>query len=151
MRNSFSIAAILGAALGAVGCGASEGIPAGDAGAKDGAYRVFIDASVILVGGGQYACPGISAFSIDPAEVAIGQPAQLGIETIGPAPSTIEWTVSPASGGTLSDASAAQPTFQCRDAGRVTVAAGVTLVVPGAGNVCQGVRYTTYSGAVVCE
>jgi hypothetical protein len=147
--------ALTGAAAAlAAGCGGAEPTHESmDAGAPkhDASLNVFIDASVTLVKGGAYSCPGISSFSIDPASVIAGQAAQLGIETIGPTPSTIEWTASPDAGGAFSSATSLTPTFLCSQSGNVTVSVEVTLFVSGVGNVCEGAKYTSYSGNINCE
>jgi hypothetical protein len=132
------------------GCGSAAPVQELDAG-RPAETIAFIDASVTLVRGGAYSCPGISSFSINPASVIEGQAAQLGIETIGPTPSTIEWTESPDAGGSFSSTTSLTPTFLCAHSGTVAVSVQVALFVSGLGNVCEGVKYTTYSGNVNCE
>jgi hypothetical protein len=112
---------------------------------------IFVDASVRLVTREGYVCPGIASFSIDPAELSAGQTSQLGVTTVGPMPSGVEWTASPASGGTFSSATSLSPTFLCAGAGTVMITVTVELIVPDAGDVCEGVSYTTYSNAIHCE
>jgi hypothetical protein len=112
---------------------------------------IFVDASVVLVTREGYVCPGISSFSIDPAELSAGQTAQLGVTTIGPMPSSVQWTASPVLGGTFSSATSVSPTFVCAGPGTVMITVQVELVVPDAGDVCEGVSYTTYSNAIQCE
>jgi hypothetical protein len=112
---------------------------------------IFVDASVMLVSREGYVCPGIASFSIDPAELSAGQTSQLGVTTVGPMPSGVQWTASPASGGTFSSATSLSPTFACAGPGTVTVTVQVELVVPDAGDVCEGVSYTTFSDAIHCE
>jgi hypothetical protein len=112
---------------------------------------IFVDASIMLVSREGYVCPGISSFSIDPAELSAGQTSQFGVTTVGPTPSRVQWTVSPAAGGTFSSATSESPTFECTGAGTVTVTVQVELVVADAGNVCEGVSYTTYSNPIHCE
>jgi hypothetical protein len=149
MRTYLPMAIVLCSSA-SVACGGGASIPPAP-GHKSTEGAVAIDASVVLVEGEEYACPGISSFSINPASVLVGQPAQLGVKTVGPAPSGIEWTASPASGGTLSSTTSATPTFLCAQSGEVVMTVGVSLVVPGAGNVCEGAMYTSYSGTVDCE
>jgi hypothetical protein len=155
MGNRVRTTLVLAVAVGCVvdaGCGGAEPVQPSDAGNKhDASINVFIDASVSLVRGVAYACPGISSFSIDPASVIEGQGAQLGIETVGPTPSTIEWTESPDAGGSFSSTTSLTPMFFCAHSGNVTVNVQVTRFISGAGNVCEGVPYTSYSGNVNCE
>jgi hypothetical protein len=149
MRNYLPMAiALCSSASAACGGGASVP-PAPRPKSTEGA--VAIDASVVLIEGEEYACPGISSFSINPASVLVGQPAQLGVKTVGPAPSGIEWIADPVSGGTLSSSTSPTPTFLCAHSGEVAVTVGLSLVVPGAGNVCEGAMYTSYSGTIDCE
>jgi hypothetical protein len=129
----------------AAGCGSGPGTGSnGDAGVVD------VDGSVIAVTGSG-SCPGISSFSVDPAELAIGQPAQVAIETVGSTPTGIQWTASPASLGMFSSPTSASGTFVCKSAGNVTLSVQVMLDEPPKGNVCEGVAYTTYHATVVCE
>jgi hypothetical protein len=109
---------------------------------------VEVDAGVSLVVAPQTACPGISAFSISPAEINPSQTASLAVQTIGPAAS-ITWSVSPAGGGTFGNASAANTTFACSPGpSQVTVTA--TAGLPDSG-VCAGQVFTTMSAFVNCE
>jgi hypothetical protein len=118
---------------------------------------VAVDAGVVVVAQGAYQCPGISSFSISPAEIlASGQTAQLNVATVGPAPTSIQWTVSGGAGGGFSNPNAANPTFSCGGAGVVTVT--VQVLENGthpdgtdAGNVCNGVANTSFSGTINCE
>src|ERR1700677_323038 len=90
-----ALAACLASAL-ATGCGSSPGTGSGGDGGG-----VVLDGSVIVVAG-NVTCPGISSFSIEPAELAIGQPAQLAIQTVGSTPTGIQWSAEPATVGTFS-------------------------------------------------
>jgi hypothetical protein len=118
---------------------------------------VAVDAGVVLVAQGAYQCPGISSFSISPAEIlATGQTAQLNVATVGPAPTSIQWTASGGAGGGFSNPNAANPTFSCGGPGAVTVT--VQVLENGthpdgtdAGNVCNGVANTSFSGTINCE
>jgi hypothetical protein len=118
---------------------------------------VHVDAGVNVVAQGARTCPGISSFSISPAEIlATGQTAQLNVATIGPAPTSIQWTVSGGAGGGFSNPNAANPTFSCGGAGLVTIT--VQVLENGthpdgtdAGNVCNGVANTSFSGTINCE
>jgi hypothetical protein len=118
---------------------------------------VHVDAGVVVVGQPARQCPGISSFSISPAEIlATGQTAQLNVATVGPAPTSIQWTVSGGSGGNFSSPTAANPVFSCGGAGLVTVT--VQVLENGthpdgtdAGNVCNGVANTSFSGTINCE
>jgi len=163
MRMYYRIAAGLGTAL-VAGCGSSSETCPGDAapdvletGVPEAAPDVvltgaiFVDASVRLVSRDGYVCPGISSFSVNPGELAAGQTSQLGVTTIGPMPSVVQWTVTPSSGGSFSDATSLTPTFQCSGPGEVTIQVKVELVVPDAGNVCDGVSYTSYGDVIRCE
>ena len=108
---------------------------------------VSVDASVAIVHPPPVSCPGISSFSISPAEVQLGQPAYLGVATVGPTP-TIEWSVIPASAGRFSSAHAPNPVFQCGGPGVATVTVEVGVVGTAA---CKGVANTSLSGTINCE
>lgn len=97
--------------------------------------------------GSLVACPGISVFSVNPAELARGQTSQLTVATIGPL-AEVAWTVIPTNGGKFSDPKSFTPTFLCNGQGtmNVTVQAG-----PASGGSCVGVRYTSYSVPIRCE
>jgi hypothetical protein len=141
----------------AAGAGANEDNieDIGDAEAADGAWgeggagygSVDIDASIVLLAEAPVSCPGISSFSIAPAEVPMGQPASLAIEIVGPL-ATIQWTVEPATGGQFSNSVAAITTFQCAIPGPMTVIANVGLPDSGA---CSGGQFTSFSGLINCE
>ena len=110
--------------------------------------NLAIDAGVVVVNSAAYHCPGISAFSINPAEVLSPQTASLQISEVvtpggTPGNNTITWT---ASNGTFTDtnsttSSLAAPTFSC---GAFTGVANVTVTIAmygsnngvDAGNVC---------------
>jgi hypothetical protein len=144
-RVLVSVCATFGTGCG--GGGAGPGLPDS---AAEGAGAVAVDASVVLVQG-PFVCPAIDAFSIDPAAVVPDQAAQLEVTTVGPSPSTIQWTVSPPSGGVFSDPTAPDPAFHCGAVGIMTVAVQVGIVDPNLGNVCIGVANTSYSGLIRCE
>jgi hypothetical protein len=124
------------------GCGSSPGPE--DAGA------IAVEASVQLVEG-PYVCPGIASFSIIPANVKVLESTQLAIQTVGPTPSIVAWSVSPDSAGVFSDPASMAPTFSCTGLGRVVVTVKVGIFVPNLGNVCEGVSSTMYSGAIDCQ
>jgi hypothetical protein len=107
---------------------------------------VAVDAGVTLDADPQMVCPAISSFSINPALLALGQPAAVSIETVGPDPA-IWWSVKPEFGGQFADARAADTTFQCASGGQMTV--GVTVGLPDSGD-CQGLEFTSYRGQVNC-
>jgi hypothetical protein len=117
---------------------------------------VEVDASVTLVGTPPVPCPGISSFSINPAEIVLGQTAQLNIVTIGPS-ANITWSVSgvsPASaGGSFSPSnSVANPTFACSQGNsQVLVTATVALPADAGGALCAGQPFQTISALVNCE
>ena len=128
--------------------------PNGDASPADvNTGTVEVDASVTLVPGGSTACPGISSFSISPAEIGPGQPAALTLISTGPA-ATITWSVTPAGGGAFGSTTAANTTFVCAAPSspsfvpQVTVTATVALPDSGA---CTGQTFTTQSALVNCE
>jgi len=132
---------------------------------------VYFDAAVNLTGAGAYSCPGITAFSIVPAEVIGSNPAQLGLSETGPiglaadgGPTTsdIIWTAScatPPCGTFAPGATSASPTFVCGpNAEVVTITAQVTnyeTTVTTAGpvttNVCNGVQFTSMTSMINCE
>jgi hypothetical protein len=144
-RVLVSVCATFGTGCG--GGGAGGGLPDG---AAEGAGGIAVDASVVLVQG-PFVCPAIDAFSIDPAAVVLHQAAQLEVTTVGPAPSMIQWTVTPPSGGDFSDPTVPNPVFLCGAVGAMTVAVQVGIVDPNLGNVCAGVANTSYSGVIRCE
>jgi hypothetical protein len=157
-RTRETVAAILGATL-VAGCSGSRRSPeehgalgaglSSEAGDETGA--VFVDGSVRLVDQAPYGCPAISGFSMSPTAVQVGQSAQLDISTVGPPPSEIQWMASPSGGGDFSDPTSDSTTFQCQVPGDVIVTVRVELIVPDAGDVCDGTLYTTYSGTIVCQ
>jgi hypothetical protein len=87
-------------------------------------------------------CPGINSFTISPAEIAIGQQAALAISTIGPS-ATVAWSVSPPSGGTITNPTATNPVFTCSIPGQYAVTASIAP--------CTGAPFTTVTGLVNCE
>jgi|HubBroStandDraft_1064217.scaffolds.fasta_scaffold49367_1 hypothetical protein len=122
-----------------------------------------VDAGVILTTAAAYNCPGISSFSINPAEVFPPQTAALSVATIvtpggTPGTSTINWSTT---GGTFVDTGTASssltaPTLNCgafTGTAVVTVTIGLTGSNNGvdAGDVCASAPYQTISGNVVCE
>jgi hypothetical protein len=115
---------------------------------------VAVDASVILVNQPPIVCPAIASFSVDPAELAVGQGAQLGVAAN--APSTVEWSVTPPTGGSFVNpvdggpgATSLAPEFLCATPGStVTVTVTIGLLDSGA---CTGVAFTSLSAAIVCE
>jgi hypothetical protein len=131
----------------------------------------YFDAAVTLVTAGATACPGITAFSIVPAEVIGSQPAQLGVNETGPiglaadgGPTTsdIIWTASCATtpcGTFAPGATSASPTFVCGPTAEVvTITAQVTNYEttqtptgPVTTNVCNGALYTSMTSMITCE
>ncbi len=152
----------IGAVMCTVGCGSSASIqtpypsdasigvltaPSAPAG------NVAVGAKVILVEESPFRCPAIAGISINPAALAPGQAAQLGVTTTGATPpaSYIRWMVIPASGGRLTDAGSPSPGFFCNDAGVVTVGVQVGLTEPNVGNICAGVADSWQAETIVCE
>jgi hypothetical protein len=125
--------------------------PDGSTAADVGTGAVEVDAGFSLFNTGAVACPGISSFSISPAEINLAGTASLSLATVGPA-ATIAWTVSPANGGTFGSTTAASTTFQCANVpaagSQVTVTA--TVALPDSG-LCSGKQFTTMSALVNCE
>jgi len=132
---------------------------------------VVVDASVFVEGQAPYVCPGITSFSISPAEVQGTQTAAVAIGTTGTV-STISWTSTPClaadggSGGTIggflapdggSGATNPSATFSCGTCtGTTTVTAQIALDAVPLGqdasvNVCNGVQFTSFSGNINCE
>jgi hypothetical protein len=109
---------------------------------------VEVDAGFSRVTAPMTACPGISAFSISPAEINPSQTAALSLQTVGPTPS-IAWSV-PAGGGTFGNASAASTTFACSSPGPSQVTVTATVGLPDS-SVCAGQQFTTMSAFVNCE
>jgi hypothetical protein len=112
---------------------------------------VELDAGVNLVTVPPYACPGISSFSISPADLQPGQLAQLGVATVGTTVTRIQWSARGGSGGQFSDANAASPTFRCSGPGVVTVSVQLEYRPDGGSNVCNGVANTSFSDSIRCE
>jgi hypothetical protein len=132
----------------AVTChGANDGATAADV--TTGAVEV--DAGFVFAPGSAVACPGISSFSISPAEINTAGTATAAIVTVGGA-AAINWTVSPATGGTFGSPTAATTSFQCANVpaggSQVTVTATVALPTSAA---CAGEPFTTMSALVNCE
>jgi hypothetical protein len=109
---------------------------------------VEVDASVTRVTGGSAQCPGITSFSIDPAEQLSGASSQLNLSTTGPA-SVITWSVTPATGGSFSSPNAANPTFTC-SAPNTQMTITATIALPDSG-ACTGQTFTTMSAVFTCE
>jgi hypothetical protein len=132
--------------------------PDGSVAADVGTGSVEVDASVTLVTGLGPQCPGINSLTVNPAEVTIVQPAQLGVMTT--AASSVQWTVSTsdggAGGGTFVNpadggpgANLANPEFFCAAPNtQVTVTATVGLLDSGA---CTGTMFTSLSALINCE
>jgi hypothetical protein len=108
-----------------------------------------VDASVTLTTSTFIACPSITSLSINPAAEVIGTPVQLGVTTKGPHP-MITWTVTPASDGTFSDASAATPTFTCATTAHNPLTITATLAASDSG-LCTGQEVTALSAFFDCE
>ncbi len=114
-----------------------------------------VDASVLLGGTAPGECPGISAFSINPAEIAMGQSAQLALQDTDPT-ALITWSVTgiaPAgAGGTFSDPHSANPTFQCsQGSSQVSVTATIAPANDAAAASCAGSPFQKISTRVNCE
>jgi hypothetical protein len=109
---------------------------------------VAVDASVVFVvqDGGTIQCPGITSFSINPAEELVGSSSALGLSVVGSA--SVLWTESGAGAGTFSSTTVLNPTFTCTAAGLVTVTATISL--PGSA-ACTGKPFTTISSVINCE
>jgi hypothetical protein len=108
---------------------------------------IGVEADIVLEQPMTVACPGISDFSVSPTAIALGQQAQLTVVTVGP-PAAIQWSVSPASGGKVSNAMALAPTFECAVAEPVTVA---VTIGPLDGASCTGVPFTSYAVLIDCQ
>jgi hypothetical protein len=113
-----------------------------------GTGSVGVTVTVTLDSGPPAACPGITSFTVNPAEQSVGSPVQLGLATTGPTP-VIAWSVTPATGGTFSSTSSATPTFTCA-AGGTTMTLTATVALPDSG-VCAGQAFTTMSAVFTCE
>ncbi len=116
-----------------------------------------VDASVVFQGTPPVQCPGINSFSINPAEITLGQTSQLNVATTSPTP-IITWSVSPAGGGSFSSVNSAAPTFQCTAGGtQVTVTATVSLAADAGNSLCFGADggptqpFESISALVNCE
>ena len=116
---------------------------------------VEVDAGVSYVGTPPVQCPGITSLSINPAEITLGQTAQLNLSTTSPTP-IITWSVTGISpvtaSGSFSNVNAANPTFQCSSGNsQVQVTATVSLAADAGGSLCVGKTFTTLSALVNCE
>jgi hypothetical protein len=137
----------------------------------------YFDAAVQLVNIGPNGCPGISAFSVSPAEVTGPQPSQLSVTEVGsqsgigadggPSSSNIAWSAScsvPPCGTFYSsdgglDGTSANPTFVCGPAAQlVTINVQITqyetTLTPGGPvttSVCNGVPFTSMTSTINCE
>ncbi len=108
---------------------------------------VEIDASVTQANTA-VTCPGISSFSISPAEINPSQTAALSLQAVGPT-SIVTWSVSPAGGGTFGNVNATNTTFACSP-GPLQVTVTATLALPDSG-ACTGEPFTSTSALVNCE
>jgi hypothetical protein len=144
--TTFSVAAgsSTAVALAVVCASASDASLAADVGTGS----VGVTVTVTLDSGTPVACPGITSFTVNPAEQNAGSPVQLGLGTTGPTP-VVAWTVTPASGGTFSSTTSASPTFTCA-AGGTTMTLTATVALPDSG-VCAGQAFTTMSAVFTCE
>jgi hypothetical protein len=115
-----------------------------------------VDASVLVVGPPPVVCPGITSFTISPAELASGQSATLSLLDTDPT-ALITWSVSPAGGGVFGSANAptastANTTFTCTDSSpQVTVTATIVSASDAAAALCSGQPFQTISAFVNCE
>jgi hypothetical protein len=109
---------------------------------------VQVDAGLVFVStdGGVFNCPGITSFSISPAEINLSGSAVLTTLTTG-APSTVTYSASPASGGTFTAAG-----FMCSgSAAQVTVTATATANDAATAAACVGQPFQSISALVNCE
>jgi len=155
IRSAYAV--LTAGALASAGCG-GRAVPSFRLGSEltgidGGVGDLVVEAGVVLLSQPPYACPGISGFGISPAAVLVDQPSELTLTTVGPPPSAIVWSVSPATGGilTFADGGEANATFQCLQTGEVTVAVTLELIVPDAGDVCDGVDFTSITGTITCQ
>ncbi len=115
-----------------------------------------LDASVYLEATAPLACPGISSFTISPAELASGQSATLALLDTDPT-ALITWSVSPAGGGVFGSgntptASTASTTFTCTNSSpQVTVTAAIVSASDAAAALCVGQPFQKLSALVNCE
>jgi len=118
-------------------------------GADAGTGNVIIQGGVTVetLDGGTVVCPGIAGVSAGPLNTLVGgPPVNFNTSVVGPAAS-YAWTQSPAI-GTFSDATAANPSFTCDQAGSATI----TLTVSASGSsVCAAELNTTALMTVTCS
>jgi hypothetical protein len=114
---------------------------------------LFVDASVVLVdGGGGVFCPGISSFSILPADVPVGSTMALSLATVGGGPASVAWSAESGAGlsggGVFADPTAPNTTFLCSSPGSLQIVATVALPSTSA---CSGVTFTRMAAQVNCD
>jgi hypothetical protein len=106
--------------------------------ADAGTGSVEVDATVTTVNRPTIICPAIAAFSVSPAEEAIGASSAVLVSTF-PAGAPVSYTVSPAPGssgdGTVTNVTATGATFTCTRPGQVVLAVGATAALPDGGTV----------------
>ena len=123
-------------------------------GAKIDSGSVEVDAGLIFAtsDAGVFNCPGISAFSISPAEINLSGTATITVAR-APLSSTIAYTVSPAGGGTFTTSTLGTPSaFKCSGtAAQVTVTATVTSTDTATAAACVGQPFQSISALVNCE
>src|SRR6185295_17287774 len=102
----------------------------------------------VVVDGKLNICPTIDALGAAPAEVQVGGTIALSSSAhdsdAGPSPLSFGWT---ATGGTLSDPAAQNPTFTCVSPGSVTVKLSVSDGDPGASCPATAIAQVTCSAA----
>ena len=128
--------------------------PDGSLAADVNTGSVEVDASITLVTGQGPQCPGIESLSVNPAEVTVGQPAQLGVLTTSA--STLQWSASPGDGGTFVNPADGGPgatlpnaEFFCSTP-NTQVAVTATVGLPDSG-ACTGAPFTSVSALINCE
>jgi hypothetical protein len=107
--------------------------------------NLSVEVGVVLAVADAGVCPGISSFSISPAEVAATQTAAVSIATVGPAPAAVLWS---APHGTFDHATALATNFRC---GGYVGDVPITVTLTPADGRCSGLPYQTLSGTVHCE
>jgi hypothetical protein len=109
--------------------------------ADAGTGSVEVDATVTTVNRPPVTCPAIAAFSVSPAEEAVGATSAVLVSTF-PAGAPVLYFVTPGPGaggnGTVTNVSPTGATFTCTSPGQVTLTVGATATLPDGSTVlCQ--------------
>ena len=103
-----------------------------------------VNGTVTAEAGSSVDCPGISGFSVNPTRVDSNGTAQLNLETVGPAPESVNWS---STAGSVRSSNTPDTELLCNGfVGELTVTAAIEG--PPA---CAGQPYLSQSTTVTCE